>query len=92
MNEPPATDATPKSIADLADEALEGWDEVLPPALAASVKDLMALLYETHPVMSQFADEALAAGRVAPEESEQGEKKVAVSPDGDVEVKKKGVG
>jgi hypothetical protein len=92
MSSQRAPDWTPKSIEDLADEALDGWEDVLPPALAASVKDLVALLYETDPTMKQFADEAVAASRLAPETSEQGEKNVKVSPDGHVEVKKKVVG
>ncbi len=61
----------PQSLDGLVDEALEGFENLLCPITYRAMRNLIEDLYETHPVMRRFADEALgSAGRV-PEANEK---------------------
>lgn len=60
----------PRSVADLADQALEGWDHLLSAESLAAMREIMETLYTSHPVMKAFAKEALEESRLAPEASE----------------------
>jgi hypothetical protein len=60
----------PKTIEDLADEGLEGFEELLCPATYQVIHDLLCDLYTTHPVMSRLAQEALSQSNAEPSESE----------------------
>jgi hypothetical protein len=50
----------PKTIDDLADEGLEGFEGLLCPATYQVIHDLLCDLYTSHPVMSRLAEEALS--------------------------------
>ncbi len=61
----------PASVEDLADEAMEGWEHAFGPAEFAAMREVMADLYASHPVISKLGDEALAWLTVNPDASEQ---------------------
>lgn len=58
-----------RTIEDLADEAMEGWDKLLGPTMLATIREHILELYETHPVMRQLAQEALLESRQSTDES-----------------------
>jgi hypothetical protein len=60
----------PKTIEDLADEGLDGFEELLCPATYQVIHDLLCDLYTTHPVMSRLAQEALSQSNAERSESE----------------------
>lgn len=61
----------PQTVDDLADEALEGFEELLSVRSYAAIHSLLGDLYTSHPVMKRLADEALVDGRAARLKSEE---------------------
>jgi hypothetical protein len=71
----------PKTVEDLADESMEGFETLLRPSTFKAIHTLVSDLYATHPVMRRLADEALVDSRAPRVESDEQLKPGAEEPE-----------